>query len=52
MYQIAVNIPIGHNIDLHFPFQDPPKFTEIGIFGMKIYHLSKMVIFIKIIIVK
>jgi hypothetical protein len=23
-----------------FPFKDPPKFTQIGIFGLKINHLA------------
>jgi hypothetical protein len=22
--------------------QDPPKFTQIGIFGMKVYHLATL----------
>jgi hypothetical protein len=26
-----------------FPFQGPPKYTQIGIFGMKIYHLATLV---------
>jgi hypothetical protein len=25
-----------------FPFQGPPKFTQIGIFGLKIYHLATL----------
>jgi hypothetical protein len=28
------------NIPNLFPFQCPPKFTQIGIFGLKIYHLA------------
>jgi hypothetical protein len=27
----------------HFPVQDPPKFTQIGIFGLKMYHLATLV---------
>jgi hypothetical protein len=27
----------------NFPFQDPPKYTKIGIFGTKIYHLATLV---------
>jgi hypothetical protein len=27
----------------HFPLQDPPKFTQIWIFGLKIYHLATQV---------
>jgi hypothetical protein len=26
----------------HFPFQGPPKFTHIGIFGLKMYHLATL----------
>jgi hypothetical protein len=26
----------------HGPFQDPRKFTQIGIFGLKIYHLATL----------
>jgi hypothetical protein len=26
----------------HHPLQDPPKFTQIGIFGLKIYHLATL----------
>jgi hypothetical protein len=25
-----------------FPLQDPPKFTQIGIFGLKICHLATL----------
>jgi hypothetical protein len=25
-----------------FPIQGPPKFTQIGIFGLKIYHLATL----------
>jgi hypothetical protein len=36
-----VNIPNGHYVNMkHFLFQGPPKFTQIGIFGMQIYHLA------------
>jgi hypothetical protein len=31
---MAVNIPSGHKIFQHFPFQGPPKYTQIGIFCM------------------
>jgi hypothetical protein len=34
------NIPNGLKIYQHLPMQDPPKFTEIEIFGLKIYHLA------------
>jgi hypothetical protein len=36
------NIPNGHKIYQHFSFQDPPKITQIGIFGLKIYHLATL----------
>jgi hypothetical protein len=26
----------------HFPFQGPPKFTQIWIFGLKINHLATL----------
>jgi hypothetical protein len=26
----------------HLPFQDPPKFTQIAIFGLKLRHLATM----------
>jgi hypothetical protein len=27
----------------HLPFQDHPKFTNIGIFGLKIYNLANLI---------
>jgi hypothetical protein len=33
-------IPNGHGIYQPFPFQGSPKFTQIGIFDLKIYHLA------------
>jgi hypothetical protein len=27
----------------HFPFQGPPKYTKIGIIGLKINHLATLV---------
>jgi hypothetical protein len=42
MYQMVItyskclkNIPSGHKINKYFPIQGPPKFTQIGIFGLK-----------------
>jgi hypothetical protein len=32
----AVNRLNGHIIYQHLPMQDPPKFTQIGIFGLKL----------------
>jgi hypothetical protein len=37
------NIPNGHKMYQHFPLQDPPKYTKIGIFGLKIYYLANLV---------
>jgi hypothetical protein len=34
------NRPNGHKIYQHSPLQDPRKFTKIGFFGLKIYHLT------------
>jgi hypothetical protein len=36
------NIPNGHKIYQHIQLQDPPKFTQIGIFRLKIYHLATL----------
>jgi hypothetical protein len=35
-------IPNGHKIYQHFPFWDPPKFTQFGIFGLKRNHLATL----------
>jgi hypothetical protein len=50
MYQMDIrytkwllNIPNGHKIYQHFTFQGPPKFTQIGIFGLKRNHLATLV---------
>jgi hypothetical protein len=54
IYQISTNCPQNitkdrkmdqsvHKIYQHLPLQDPPKFTQIGIFGMKICHLATVV---------
>jgi hypothetical protein len=37
IYQIAVKY-----IDQHLSFQDPPKFPQNGIFGLKICHLATL----------
>jgi hypothetical protein len=31
-FQWPLNRPNGHKIYQHFPLQDPPKFTQIGMF--------------------
>jgi hypothetical protein len=44
------NIPNDRKIDQmaidyvyqHLPLQDPPKFTQIDIFGLKIWHLATL----------
>jgi hypothetical protein len=47
--QAGENITIGPKIDpsgpkiyQHLPMQDPPKFTQIGSFGLKICHLATL----------
>jgi hypothetical protein len=37
------NMPNNRKIDQHLPFQDPPKFTQTGIFCLKICHLATLV---------
>jgi hypothetical protein len=39
---MAQNIANGHKIYQKFPFQGPLKFTQIGIFGLKINHLATL----------
>jgi hypothetical protein len=39
---IVKNIPNSRKISQHLPFQDPPKLTQIGIFGLKIHHLATL----------
>jgi hypothetical protein len=56
-YQIGKNIPNEHKLYqnshkiyqmvihyTHFPFQGPPKFTQIAIFGLKINHLATLLL--------
>jgi hypothetical protein len=42
IYKITTTLPNGHKIYQHFPFQGPPKFTQSGIWGFKIYHLATL----------
>jgi hypothetical protein len=35
-------IPNGYKIYQHFPFQLPPKYNQIGIFGLEINHLATL----------
>jgi hypothetical protein len=37
------NRPNGLKIHQYLLLQDDPKFTEIGIFGLKIYHLATLI---------
>jgi hypothetical protein len=37
------NRPNGHKMYQHLPSQDPPKFTQNGILGLKIYHLATLI---------
>jgi hypothetical protein len=41
-YQNRKNRQNGHKKDQYFPLQDSPKFTKIGIFGLKIYNLASL----------
>jgi hypothetical protein len=40
--QNGKNRSYGHKLYQHRPWLDSPKFTQIGIFGMKIYHLATL----------
>jgi hypothetical protein len=43
IYQMAPKyIQNCHKIDQHIPLQDPPKLTQIRIFGLKKYHLATL----------
>jgi hypothetical protein len=58
VYQMTTNytkrlciIPDGHKlyqtavkVYQHFPFQGPPKYTQLGIFGPKINHLAPLLL--------
>jgi hypothetical protein len=37
LYRLAVKYTNGHKIYQHLPLPDPPKFTQNGTFGLKIY---------------
>jgi hypothetical protein len=37
------NIPNGHKNIQQLPFKGPPKFTQIGIFGLKTNHLATLI---------
>jgi hypothetical protein len=49
IYQMAIRYflwtqtwPNGHKICQDFPLQGPPKFTQIGIFGLRTNHLATL----------
>jgi hypothetical protein len=55
--KLQQNIPNGHKLyqmatkytnkkDQHLPLQDPTKFTQIGIFGLKMCHMATLTSFI------
>jgi hypothetical protein len=39
-FHLPLNRPNGHKIYQDFPLQDPPKFIQIGILGLKTNHLA------------
>jgi hypothetical protein len=39
---MALNRPNGDKINQDFPLQDPPKFTQIGIFDLKTNHVATL----------
>jgi hypothetical protein len=41
-YQNGNKIPNDHELHQDFPCQGPPKYSQIGIFGLKIYHLATL----------
>jgi hypothetical protein len=43
MTNLLKNISNNHKIYVQFPFLGHPKFTQIRIFGLKIYHLAILV---------
>jgi hypothetical protein len=49
IYQMAIaftnwtqNRPNGHTLYQHLPLQDPPKYTQFGIYSLKINHLATL----------
>jgi hypothetical protein len=41
--QWSSTIPNDQNMYEHFPFKGPPKYTQIGIFGLKRNHLATLI---------
>jgi hypothetical protein len=44
IYQTAVKYSRGRKIYQHFSFRVPPKYTQIGTFGVIIYHLATLLL--------
>jgi hypothetical protein len=44
IYQNALKYSKRPKLHEHFPFHGPSKHTQIGIFGMKIYHLATLIL--------
>jgi hypothetical protein len=44
IFPMAVKRPNGHKTYQDYPLQDPPKFTQIWIFGLKTNHLATLVV--------
>jgi hypothetical protein len=42
IYQRAISMPNGYKIIQHFPILGSPKYSQIGIFEMQIYHLATL----------
>jgi hypothetical protein len=42
-YQMAVKRPNGHEKHQQLQLQDPPKFTQTGILGLKTNHLATLI---------
>jgi hypothetical protein len=46
-FQWPHNRPNDHKIYQDFPLQEPPKFTQFGIFGFKTNHLATLAVVIR-----
>jgi hypothetical protein len=42
------NRPNVHIISQHLPLQDPPKFTQLGIMGLKMCHLATLILLLSV----
>jgi hypothetical protein len=42
IYQMAVKYNKRTQKDQHLPLQVPPKFTQIRLFGLKLFHLAAL----------